>query len=105
MGQRPTPFTPSFIPEIQILTESHPDDTAANFLFGNKKPRIRGLARQYGYSRHPQLPEWRVFYTHGKLRQSTAFVGEIDPGKQSEVTEPTIAVTRLARYLMLEGET
>ena len=48
MGQRPTPFTPKFIPEIQLFIEFHPDDTASCFLSGNKKPRIRGSAWHMG---------------------------------------------------------
>jgi hypothetical protein len=38
MGQRPTPFTPKFINEIQLLIEFHPDGVTANFLFGTKNP-------------------------------------------------------------------
>jgi hypothetical protein len=45
MGQRPTPFTPIFIPEIQILIESRPGGTAVDFQSGNKKTPLTGSSQ------------------------------------------------------------
>ena len=71
MGQRPTPFTPKFIPEIQLLAESHPDGTAADFLSGNKKTPLTGSSQATQAIHIPTFTGVRVFYTHRDIRQST----------------------------------
>jgi len=75
MGQRPTPSTPKFIPEIQVLVESHPDGTAADFLSGNKKdPAYEVQSGNTGYST-PTFTGVGVFYTLGDIRQSENLAG------------------------------
>jgi hypothetical protein len=64
MGQRPTPFTPKFIPEIQLLAKSHPDGTAADFLSGNKKTPLTGSSQATRAIHTPVFTGVRVFYTH-----------------------------------------
>ena len=71
MGQRPTPFTPKFIPEIQLGAESHPDDTAADFLSGNKKTPLTGSSQAIWATQTPTFTGVRVFYTRREIRQST----------------------------------
>ncbi|HAJ92942.1 MAG TPA: hypothetical protein DCO71_10080 [Gammaproteobacteria bacterium] len=63
MGQRPTPFTPKFIPEIQLLTEPNPDATAADFLSGNKKTPLMGSSQAIRAIHTPTFTGVRVFYT------------------------------------------
>ena len=65
MGQRPTPFTPIFIPETQTLIESHPGDTAVDFQSGNKKTPLTGSSQVTGVPSTPSITGVRVFYTHG----------------------------------------
>jgi hypothetical protein len=72
MGQRPTPFTPKFIPEIQLLAESHPDGTAADFLSGNKKTPLTGSSQAMRAIQTPTFTGVRVFYTRRYIRQSKA---------------------------------
>ena len=78
MGQRPTPFTPKFIPEIQLLVESHPDGTAADFLSGNKKTPLTGSSQAIRAIQTPVFTGVRVFYTHSYIRQSTNLADDPD---------------------------
>ena len=79
MGQRPTPFTPKFIPEIQSLTESHPDGNAADILSGNKKTPLTGSSQAIRVNHTPAFTGVRVFYTSRGIRQSKNLTGR--PGR------------------------
>ena len=85
MGQRPTPFTPKFIPEIQLVAEPHPDDTTADFLSGNKKTPLTGSSQAIRATQTPTFTGVRVFYTRRVIRQSTNPVDNPDAPSRSYI--------------------